>query len=297
MRLLESLSSSSIRKDIRPLIDAANPKKLMSRCLRGYRYLKGCFSERALIQEVMSEQNLVKHTLGNRELMHLVLRELAFVKTALDRKAFIEGCLGYRSALEPFLHARYSLAKMNVQEGSLYIESERELVREAVLQANALEGPIIEVGTLFGSTTAWMAQWKKADKKIVTVDNYCWNPWNLSPEAHRMFTSRFLEYLIHRGEVEMVDMDKNAFYESYRGPSPSLVFLDANHTYEETRKDIEWARRIGAKIIAGHDYCDVFGVVRAVDEAGGRCAGAATVWVLNGSTWKPGVQSSLRPAA
>ena len=92
-------------------------------------------------------------------------------------------------------------------------------------------------------------------------------------------------------------MDKDAFFERYRGPSPSLVFLDANHTYEETLKDIQWARQIGSKIIAGHDYCSAFGVVRAVEEAGGRCAGASTVWVLNGSAWESGAGLPLRLAA
>ncbi len=226
-----------------------------------------------------------------------MLHQVEFVKTALKWEPFIEGCLTYRSVLEPFLYGRHCLQKMNVDEGSLYLEDERELVREAVLQANALPGPIVEVGTLFGYTTSWMAQWKHADKKIVSVDNYCWNPWNVSPDSHRMFTKRVLEYLIHRGEVELVDMDKGAFYESYRGPSPSMVFLDANHTYEETAKDIAWARRVGAKIIAGHDYFKVFGVVRAVEEAGGRCAGASGVWVLNGSAWQPGLGLPLRPAA
>ena len=54
---------------------------------------------------------------------------------------------------------------MNLEEGTLYLESERELVREAVLQANALPGPIIEVGTLYGYTTAWIAQWKKSRRR------------------------------------------------------------------------------------------------------------------------------------
>ena len=49
-----------------------------------------------------------------------------------------------------------------------------------------------------------------------------------------------------------------------------MVFLDAIHDYEETKKDIEWARLVGAKIIAGHDYCDEFpGVKQIVDEMGG----------------------------
>jgi Methyltransferase domain len=297
MRFLEALSPSSIRKDFGLLLDAANPQKLFRQCVRYSRYLKYCYDERELIKLVKNDRDFVKQAFGNRELIQKVTQDPQYLKTALESKQFIQGCLGQKPALEMFLFCRQSLEKMNVQEGSLYLERERDLVREAVLQANELAGPIIEIGTLFGSTTAWMAQWKNPDKKIVTVDNYCWNPWNLSPVAHKMFTHRFLEYLVHRGEVEQVDMDKDAFYESYRGPSPSMVFLDANHTYEETRKDIAWARRIGAKIIAGHDYVDVFGVVRAVDEAGGCCALAETVWVLNGSTWKHGVGVPSRAAA
>ena len=288
MRLLEALSPSSVRNDIRSLV---------ARCLRYPRYLKYCYDERALILEGKKDKDLLKYILGNRELVQKAMIQSDYVKTALEWKNYFLGCLTYRSALEPFLYSRQSLEKMNVQEGSLYIEEERDLVKEAVLQANSLPGPIIEIGTLFGSTTAWMAQWKNADKKIVTVDNYCWNPWNLSSASHKMFTTRFLEYLVHRGEVEQLDVDKDAFYESYRGPSPSMVFLDADHTYEETRKDIAWARRVGAKIIAGHDYVDVFGAFRAVNEAGGRCAGAATVWVLNGSAWKQNPEFSLRSAA
>jgi Methyltransferase domain len=297
MRLLEALRPSSIRKDIRLLLEAANPQKLFGRYLRYQRYLQYCYNERELILEAKKEPGLVRHALGNRDLLNKVMLDPEYVKTALEWKAYMLGCLCYRSALEPFLYGRQCLEKMNLDEGSLYIEEERELVREAVLQANAFSGPIIEIGTLFGYTTALMAQWKDANKKIVSVDNYCWNPWQLSPTAHKMFTNRFLGYLIHRGEVETIDMDKDAFYESYRGPSPSLVFLDADHSYEQTLKDIKWARRIGAKIIAGHDYCDVFGVVRAVEEAGGRCAGAATVWVLNGSAWQPRAASTLRSAA
>jgi hypothetical protein len=53
------------------------------------------------------------------------------------------------------------------------------------------------------------------------------------------------------------------------------------HDYEETKKDIEWARGSGAKIIAGHDYCDEFpGVKQVVDEFGGPRKLCASVWVL-----------------
>jgi hypothetical protein len=297
MRFREALTSSNIRKSLRRVLEVADRHEFLRSALWFPRHLKYCFKEHALINEVRNEPNLVKAALGNRELVRQALLYPEFVTSALEFGNYVQCCLGYRSALEPFINARQNLEKMNVNEGSLYIDAERELLREAVLQANELPGPIVEIGTLYGYTTGWMAQWKKADKKIVTVDNYCWNPWGLSSESHKLFTARFLEYLVHRGEVEMVDMDKGAFYESYRGPAPSRGFLDADHGYEQTRKDIQWARSIGAKIISGHDYCDVFGVVRAVEEAGGRCAGAASLWVLNGSAWERRKEYSLPLAA
>jgi hypothetical protein len=60
-----------------------------------------------------------------------------------------------------------------------------------------------------------------------------------------------------------------------------MVFLDAMHDYEETKKDILWAQSVSASIISGHDYCDEFaGVKQIVDECGGPCELGGTVWVL-----------------
>ena len=48
---------------------------------------------------------------------------------------------------------------------------------------------------------------------------------------------------------------------------PDLVYIDACHTYEGCKGDIQEALKLEPKIIAGHDYavwCG--GVMRAVDE-------------------------------
>jgi hypothetical protein len=69
----------------------------------------------------------------------------------------------------------------------------------------------------------------------------------------------------------MIYSDKNAFYRSYDGPTPSLFFCDANHSYEETYLDIEWAKSAGASIICGDDYDlgESRPVQRAVEDHGG----------------------------
>ncbi len=155
------------------------------------------------------------------------------------------------------------------------------LIERLIRESRKYSGPIIEVGTLLGITTTTMALAKAPEQKIITVDLYCWNPWGVTPDVHEALTSQMLHYLVKTGHVDRVSMDKNAFYRSYKGPAPSMVFLDAMHDYEETKKDIEWARRVGARIIAGHDYCDAFpGVKQIVDEEGGPRELGGTVWVL-----------------
>lgn len=155
------------------------------------------------------------------------------------------------------------------------------LIERLVLESRQYPGPIIEVGTLLGVTTTSMALAKAPDQKLITVDVYCWNPWGLSPDTHDALAGQMLHYLVQTGHVERLRIDKNEFYGSYSGPAPAMVFLDAWHDYEETKKDIEWSKRVGARIISGHDYCDEFaGVKRIVDEMGGPRELAGTVWVL-----------------
>jgi hypothetical protein len=76
-------------------------------------------------------------------------------------------------------------------------------------------------------------------------------------------------------------MDKEEFYRTYEGGTPGLVFLDANHGYESTKRDIDWARDSGAGLICGHDYSPSFpGVVRAVKECGGVRRVVGTIFEL-----------------
>jgi glycosyltransferase involved in cell wall biosynthesis len=172
----------------------------------------------------------------------------------------------------------------------------QDLVRESAQHA----GPIIEVGTLLGVTATHMALVKQPGQKIVTVDKYCWNPWGLMPDKHFALARQVLHYLIETGHVEQVWQDKNEFYANYAGPPPAMVFLDAVHNYEETKRDIDWAISVGARIIAGHDYCDRFpGVMQAVDEHGGIARLAGSVWQLRhqaATTAVAGVAAVAAPA-
>lgn len=76
---------------------------------------------------------------------------------------------------------------------------------------------------------------------------------------------------IASGKVVVVRMDsKDAAKElSRRGIIPDMVFIDAEHSYEATRREIETWRPMLLKggLLSGHDYQPEWaGVVRAVDE-------------------------------
>ena len=177
------------------------------------------------------------------------------------------------------LHKFRADHRFDPSAGSL-TDKEYEGLEKCVTEAAGLDGPIIEIGTLVGATTMRIALWS-GDKPIITVDNYQWNAWEFSPEEHYRITAHSLDYLVMKGKVELKSMDKNEFYQVYDGPTPSMVFLDAVHDYPETKKDIAWAKAVGAQIICGHDYSEDFkGVIKAVEEAGGASEHHGSFWRL-----------------
>jgi len=144
---------------------------------------------------------------------------------------------------------------------------EQEAIKRAVDQTIDSSGPIIEIGTLFGFTTAMMASWMGQKRKLITVDNYSWNPWGLKPEVHRALTFRVLAPFTQDGAVTIADTDSESFMSNYDAPPPSFVFIDGDHSYSSVSNEIMWAKKTGASIIGGHDYhARAPGVIQAVDE-------------------------------
>jgi hypothetical protein len=214
----------------------------------------------------MALQEVVKNVAAR--MGYRVMRESTYQSSVADEAKEIARCEARRLGAEA------------AEAGSLLVE-EYNFLRELVEEANAFSGPIIEIGTLFGRTTCKIALWKQPQKKVVTVDNYCWNPLHLPAEIHFQMTSLVLQYLQDTGHVIQVRADKDQWFASYHGEAPALVFCDADHSYEATARDIEFALKAGAKIVCGHDYSAQHpGTMRAVDEHGGPKDLRGTVWVL-----------------
>jgi hypothetical protein len=133
-------------------------------------------------------------------------------------------------------------------------EEDQRGLREAVARAAAFDGPIVEIGTLFGWTTQLLASLKSPEKELIAVENFSWNPFCIPPDDHRVITRRTLHYCLEHCRTRIFDGSARAFYESYQGPPPSMVFIDGDHSYEGVQADIHWAREQCVPVIAGHDY-------------------------------------------
>ena len=178
--------------------------------------------------------------------------------------SLLSDIIRYRKSVYQFIQFRNR--GRNAFSGSVGRE-DLLFLKELVERSARYSGPIVEIGTLYGFTTQHLAEYKQADRELITVDNFSWNPIGLTQEAHRDFCFRSLYYLTQRANTRIFDGTGTSFYSSYDGDTPSMVFIDANHTYEGVREDIDWAVKRGIPIISGHDYSDAFpGVKKAVNE-------------------------------
>ncbi|MDA3924617.1 MAG: class I SAM-dependent methyltransferase [Kiritimatiellae bacterium] len=150
--------------------------------------------------------------------------------------------------------------------GGLTTEEERQIV-QLVKAAGRHTGPIIEIGTLFGLTTSLMAAVADKSQRVISVDNFCWNPVGLTPAMHEYFTRKILRTELESYRVELVVSGSEEFRSCYRGEIPAMVFCDADHSYSAVKEEIQWAKVLGVPLICGHDYRNNrFGVTQAVDE-------------------------------
>ena len=154
--------------------------------------------------------------------------------------------------------------------GQVSDQEREELIRWVVKYAD-VPGPIVEIGTLLGYSTEALCEGvlKSGVKKtIITVDNYGWNPMGVPSYRHKMLTRLNLTFASRLTDLVIVDAVAEEFYRSF-DQVPSFVFIDADHTYASVKKDLQYFKDIGAKVITGHDY-NFPDVCRAVKEVLGE---------------------------
>lgn len=169
--------------------------------------------------------------------------------------------------------------------GSLKDQNEIGFLQSIIAQ-HATFGTVVEIGCLFGHTTQMIAATLPNEEvTIYAVDCFNWNPFGYSAEVQEKMTRRNLHYLLKKQKVSLFSMDKNDFYKSYKEKlkgKVSVIFLDAEHSYEETKKDIQFALEIECKCIVLHDYSETYeGVKKVVNEFGGVKERVGSMVLLN----------------
>ena len=127
----------------------------------------------------------------------------------------------------------------------------------------------VEIGTLFGFT-ARAVKAAAPGVRVIAVDNFCWNPFGLTPSQHEAFARRVLE----GSGVELVRADAEDFLGKIAetvDTARAMVFLDGSHACEDVRREIELVKAAGVRAVSGHDFGNPrFGVTRAVVETLGE---------------------------
>ena len=152
-------------------------------------------------------------------------------------------------------------------------------LKKLAKEACQFEGSIIEIGTLFGYSTIALAIGKTKNKILYTVDSFSWNPIGIPAWRHEELTRKSLRFLTETQNVEVIKTSTTDFYLNYKLDSPSMIFIDAAHDYKSVKQDIEFAKRVKANIICGHDY-NWPGVKQAVEENfGNMIETIGEIWV------------------
>lgn len=134
------------------------------------------------------------------------------------------------------------------------------------------DGTFVEVGSWLGKSSSFLIDNKKPSQKIICIDTWKGSQNELHTH-HRLATlvdifEIFKENLGDR-DYSSIRLPSVEAAKTFDNDSLDVVFIDAEHTYEALKNDINaWLPKVKqGGYIAGHDYSSGWpGVVRAVHE-------------------------------
>jgi predicted O-methyltransferase YrrM len=144
----------------------------------------------------------------------------------------------------------------------------------------------VEVGCWLGHSVSYLAKkvQHKTNVKIYAVDLFdesydLKDHKHLDGIRHELFQKNLLEANVNHIVTPIKSVSWDAAI-NFPDESIDFVFIDADHSYESVKKDIDaWLPKIRKNgMISGHDYTNPCGVKQAVDEKFQN-------FQLNGSCW------------
>jgi hypothetical protein len=139
---------------------------------------------------------------------------------------------------------------------------------------------IVEVGSWKGRSTKVFLDNCKGE--VYAVDNWKGNVGVVGYMAEDDdIYSEFMNNVGHYSNLKILKGDSVDMAGKFNGNRADMVFLDADHTYEGCKSDIEaWLPKTN-KVIAGHDYSPGWpGVIQAVQEKFGEVKTMGSIWFV-----------------
>ncbi len=159
-------------------------------------------------------------------------------------------------------------------------ETELKLLSNFASKSNS----VVEIGCWKGRSTKELLESCKGT--VYAVDNFTGSEYDMTGPMHDALAGIELnvyeEFKKNVGSYKNLKILKGLSVEvanSLNGDRFDMVFIDAGHTYEEVKSDIEaWLPKCD-KYIVGHDYSDEFpGVKQAVNEKFGEVNVIDSIW-------------------
>lgn len=124
-----------------------------------------------------------------------------------------------------------------------------EKVKLAELAQEVGTGRIVEVGALYGGTTAVMAL-ANPEANITSIDEFSWTPEGCPTACKKLMHQNLLDLGI--ANFEIIEGDSRNIGRHWSQPI-DLLFVDGGHSYEYVHADLV---NFGpsAKVIALHDF-------------------------------------------
>jgi hypothetical protein len=144
-------------------------------------------------------------------------------------------------------------------------------------------GSVIEIGSWKGRSTTVLLE--GCPGTVVAVDNWTGHDPSSNGvlEDHAAKTDVFAEFQVNVGAYANLTVCRGDSKEmSGHLPSVDMVFIDAEHTYEGCKSDIEGYASKAKRLVCGHDYSPAWpGVMQAVNEVfGTRVKTAGSIWYV-----------------
>lgn len=181
------------------------------------------------------------------------------------------------------------MEKISIRKGVKAISGLENTVEFCKKTAKIPISLVVEIGSYVGDSTRIFAT---NFDQVVAID-----PWDTSgknkTDGDTIYESfspaiekQFDELIKDFPNIKKMKMTGDLAIEHFEDESIDMVYIDALHTYEDVKNDIEkWFLKVKiGGIVAGHDYQKIFpGVIKAVEEFFGKkpdFLGEDTSWVF-----------------